>query len=159
MAVTPFVEGRRMPAGGWKCTSLGASIWRCPGLRRHVAGATPYALVNARVNASWLPYPASGDVDQRRGGGDHAVRRPLEEDAPPERARRFAGHRGDDSVEVEAGEVEPAGQLLRRGVVVVERVGEDVHEGGEGVGGDGHGAILTAVRLLRLDRPCSVCPA
>ena len=55
MAVTWSRAGSRRLPGGWKWTSLGASIWRCPGLRRQADGAAPYALVKARVNASWDP--------------------------------------------------------------------------------------------------------
>ncbi len=59
MGVTFVLAGRRMLPGGWKWTSLGASIRICVGWARHRLGPTPYALVNARVNASCEPYPAS----------------------------------------------------------------------------------------------------
>ena len=55
MAVTLSRAGSRRLPGGWKWTPLGASIWMWPGLRRQAAGAAPYALVNARVNASCDP--------------------------------------------------------------------------------------------------------
>ena len=55
MLVTSSRAGSRRPPGGWKWTSLGASSCRWPGLRRQAAGGTPYALANARVNASCEP--------------------------------------------------------------------------------------------------------
>ncbi len=55
MPLTLSRAGSRRPPGGWKWTPLGASTCRCPGLRRQAAGATPYALVKARVKASCEP--------------------------------------------------------------------------------------------------------
>ena len=49
----PFREvANRRLAGGWKCTPFGASSSTVVGSRRHVRGATPYARVKARLNAS-----------------------------------------------------------------------------------------------------------
>ena len=46
-------DGSRMLPGGTKCTATGSPIWMCPGFLRHSRGGTSYALVNARVKASW----------------------------------------------------------------------------------------------------------
>ena len=115
MLVTSSRAGSRRPPGGWKWTPLGASICRCPGLRRQAAGACAVR-PGERAGERLVRAVAGlhGDVDQRRRRRDHPVRRPLEQDPAAERLRRLAGHRADHPVEVEAREVEPAGELVRR---------------------------------------------
>ena len=66
--------------------------------------------------------------------GQQAVRRPLQQDPPAEPARWLAGHLADDPVEVEPGEVQATGDLLRARFVLVQGIGQHVDEGGEGVG-------------------------
>src|SRR4029079_5057489 len=51
--------------------------------------------------------------------------------------------------------VQPRGQCLAGDLVVVEGVGEDVDEGGEVVGGNGHATILPAPAGSALDRSCA----
>src|SRR6478735_2690158 len=86
------------------------------------------------------------DVDERRPGGDHPVRRPLQQDASAEGARRLPRDRLDHPVEVEPREVQPQCQLVAGRLMVVqdvdEGVDEGVHELRERVGGDGHGFIV-----------------
>ena len=55
MAVTFSLAGSRRLPGGWKWTLLGTAIRIPVGRARHWPGPTPYALVNARVKASWEP--------------------------------------------------------------------------------------------------------
>ena len=78
--------------GGWKCTSLGASIWMWPGFVRHSAGGDAVRL-GERAGERLVRAVArlDGDVEERRRRGDHPVRRPLEQDPPAERLRRLAG--------------------------------------------------------------------
>jgi hypothetical protein len=78
------------------------------------------------------------DVEHRPFGGHEPVRRPLEQDPTAKRGRGLAGDSCDDPVEVEPRQVDAQGQVLTRGLVVVQRVGENVHEGREGVGCDAH---------------------
>jgi hypothetical protein len=70
--------------------------------------------------------------------GQQAVGRPLEQDAAPKRRRRLARRGRDKPVAVEAREVQARRERLAAGVVVVQRVGEDVDEAGERVGGGAH---------------------
>ena len=71
-----------------------------------------------------------------------AVGRPFQEDPSPEGARRLAGDRRDDPIEVVPRQVQARSELLARRLVVVERVGEDVHEGDERVAGCGHAPMM-----------------
>jgi hypothetical protein len=80
---------------------------------------------------------------------DQAVRGPFEQDAPPECRRRLAGGGRHESVDVKAREVQARRELLARGVVVVERLREDVHEAGKGVGCRAHDRDA-AFRLVAL---------
>jgi hypothetical protein len=56
------------------------------------------------------------------------------------RTRRLsvAGGGRHESVDVEAREMQARRELLARGIVVVERLREDVHEAGEGIGRRAH---------------------
>src|SRR3954447_12416817 len=95
------------------------------------------------------------DVEQRRPGGDHPVRRALEQDAPAQRLRGLATDRLDHPVEVEAREVVARRPVVAGAVVVVEGLGEPVDEVGEGVGCDAHDLMVPRPRRPCLDHGCS----
>jgi hypothetical protein len=80
---------------------------------RQAAGVAPYACLNARGERLVRAVARlDRDVDERRPGGDHPVRRPLQQDASAEGARRLPRDGLDHPVEVEPREVQPQRQLV-----------------------------------------------
>src|SRR4051795_955391 len=92
-----------------------------------------------------LVRPVAGldrDLEDRVAGCEELVRRPFQQDSAPEPLRRLTRDRGDDAVEVEAREVHPRRDVVPADLVVVKRLGQDVHEVREQVVRGGYGAIL-----------------
>jgi hypothetical protein len=98
-----------------------------PLARRHAVRATEGAgerLVRPEAGVD-------GDVQHAVRAADQPVRRTLQQHPAPERGRRLTGDGGHHPVEVEAGQVSPAGEVGAVRVRLVEAAGDHVHEGGE----------------------------
>ena len=115
MEVTLSRAGSRRLPGGWKCTPLGRLDQdRTARAARDSPRPPPYARANARVR-HLEPYPASTATSSTGGRCEEPVRRAFEQHSAPEPPWRFTGRRRDHPVEMEAGQVQAARELLAGG--------------------------------------------
>ena len=94
---------------------LGASTRKSPAKR---LGATPYARLNARVNASSEEYPAPKAASVAACPSRQLVRGALEQQSAAERGGRLAQDRRRHAVEMEAAQVRTPRELGAGGRVV-----------------------------------------
>jgi hypothetical protein len=78
------------------------------------------------------------DVEDRALSCHELIRSPFEQEPAAEPGRWHAGCRGDDAIEMESRQVNVPSEVLSGRFMVVQRVGENVHEGDEGVGRRAH---------------------
>ena len=149
MPLTLSLEGSRMLPGGTKCTTPGSPIWMWPGRPAPVARRGAVRLgERAREGLVRGVARLDRDVEQRCLRRDHAVRRALEQDAPPQRLRRLAADRLDHPVEVEPGEVlpgRPVGTLAPAASWSSSAAASPSTKSAKVSVGDGHGPMVSHV--------------
>ena len=127
-----------MPPGGLKWTPFGAGTCSGVGAAATLTAGPVRALERACERLVRRVARVESDREQVGLGGKQSVRRPLEQDPPPQRAGRLARDGCDKPIGVEAREMQPRSKPGAVHVGLVKRLGEDANKAGEGIGSSAH---------------------